>query len=101
MRTHNYYIYFLTNKSKTVLYIGVTNDLERRLWEHANHVNSNSFTTRYKCYYLVYYEHYKYIDKAIAREKEIKGWCRSKKNALIATENPKWEFWNNKILKHR
>lgn len=98
MRSHNYFVYILTNQNRSVLYIGVTNDLERRLLEHVNHVNNHSFTARYKCHFLIYFEHYQYINDAIEREKEIKGWRRSKKEELISTENKDWEFWNDKIL---
>ena len=96
--SHNYYVYILTNRNKTVLYVGVTNDLKIRIYQH-NHqeVNSKSFTTKYKCFYLVYYEHFLIIDDAIAREKQIKGWSRSKKNQLITKFNENWIFLNNDI----
>ena len=71
MRQHNYYVYIITNKNKTVLYTGVTNDLKRRLNEHENGV-SPGFTKRYNCQYIIYYEHFTYIEHAIEREKEIK-----------------------------
>jgi len=91
---YKYYIYILTNKNKSVLYTGVTNNLKRRLLEHSNPKNNNSFTARYNIFYLLYYERFTYIDKAIAREKEIKGWSREKKEGLIKSCNPEWKFLN-------
>ena len=73
--THNYYVYILTNKIKTVLYIGVTNDLQRRIYEHENSLISG-FSKKYNCNYLIYYEHFQEIKEAIEREKEIKKWRR-------------------------
>ena len=82
---HTYYTYILTNKNKTVLYPGVTNNLKRRLSEHAEGVRlrKKSFTAQYQCIYLLHYEKYTLIQEAILREKEIKGWLRTKKNKLI------------------
>ena len=80
----------LTNRWKTVLYTGVTNSLHRRVWEHKQK-QVRGFTKQYNCEYLVYFETYNDITQAIAREKQIKGWTRSKKNALIATLNPEWK----------
>jgi putative endonuclease len=79
----------MTNVSRVVLYTGVTNDLERRVWEHQNG-ECKGFTRQYRVNRLVYHETYNHIDDAIAREKEIKGWRRSKRNALVETLNPKW-----------
>lgn len=79
----------MTNKSRVVLYTGVTHDLERRVWEHQNGV-SKGFTKNYRVSLLVYHEAYNQIDDAISREKEIKGWRRSKKNARVETLNPRW-----------
>ncbi len=98
MRDHNYFIYILTNFKKTALYTGVTNDLSVRLKEHKEGIKKSAFTNRYKCYYLIYFEHYQYIDQAIEREKEIKGWSRAKKEALISNENKNWEFLNEKVI---
>ncbi|WP_316794737.1 GIY-YIG nuclease family protein [Pedobacter frigoris] len=95
MRDHNYFVYILTNIKRSVLYTGVTNDLSARLEEHKNGSKQTSFTSRYKCYYLVYFEHHQYIDQAIDREKEIKGWSRAKKDALISAENKDWKFLND------
>jgi len=92
--THNYYVYMLTNKSKTVLYTGVTNNLSERLYFHKNPLPfSKAFTAKYKCFYLVYYEHFLEIDDAIKREKQIKGKSRAKKEALIKSFNPSWMFF--------
>ncbi|WP_461788270.1 GIY-YIG nuclease family protein [Pedobacter sp.] len=96
-RQHNYFVYILTNYNKTVLYVGVTNDLEIRIAQHIEGNNVNSFTCRYKCYYLIYYERFQYVNDAIGREKEIKGWSRAKKNALIEADNKEWKFLNDEI----
>lgn len=85
-----YYVYMMTNRSRVVLYTGVTNSIERRLWHHAN-TAKRTFTKRYNLDRLVYYELYHDIRDAISREKEIKGWRREKKNGLVRTLNPKWE----------
>jgi len=84
------YIYIMTNKNKTTLYIGVTNDLCRRIYEHKNHLIRNSFTERYNLEYCIYYEEFLYFDLAINREKEIKKWNRKKKELLINSKNPQW-----------
>jgi putative endonuclease len=90
-----YYVYIVTNVNKTVLYTGVTNDLERRLAEHAEGDSAElAFTNKYGAKYLLYYERFQRILDAIAREKEIKGWRREKKVRLIETENPYWKFLN-------
>lgn len=96
-KQHNYFVYILTNYQKTVLYVGVTNDLEIRIAQHLEGNSINAFTHKYKCYYLVYYERYQYVNDAIDREKEIKGWSRAKKDALIETENKDWRFLNDEI----
>jgi putative endonuclease len=80
----------MTNRSRTVLYTGVTNGLEQRIWFHRNNT-IKSFTKRYKVDRLVYYEAFNEARDAISREKEIKGWRREKKNDLVQTLNPKWE----------
>ena len=97
--THNYYVYILTNRNKTVLYTGFTNNLYNRLFWHRNpdSLGRPHFTFRYKCFYLVYYEHFQDADQAIAREKQIKGYSRMKKEALIRGFNPRWEFLNDSI----
>ncbi len=83
-----YYVYIMTNRSKT-LYIGVTNNLARRAWQHKQGTGSE-FTARYKLDRLVYYERFVDVRRAIAREKEIKGWLRVRKIALIVSTNPAW-----------
>jgi putative endonuclease len=92
---YNFYVYILTNKNKKVLYTGVTNDLKRRLQEHKEKINPNSFTARYNVEFLLYYEHFTWIQLAIAREKEIKDLKRDKKEILINTINPNWNFLND------
>jgi len=89
MRDHNYYVYIVTNKHRTTLYIGMTNDLERRIIEHKNG-EIVGFTQRYQLTRLVWFEHFRDVNAAIAYEKKLKGWLRSKKNALIEQENPRW-----------
>jgi putative endonuclease len=89
MGWRTYYVYLLTNQRLNVLYTGVTNDMERRLWEHKNHL-VRGFTKRYNCDRLVYVETFDEIDQAIAREKQIKGWTRAKKNTLVERVNPEW-----------
>jgi len=91
MKKYKSYIYFLTNKNKTTLYLGVTSNLKKRLSEHQNGIKSG-FAKQYNCHYLVYYEQFNSILDAIAREKEIKKWRRAKKNKLINGSNPKWKF---------
>ena len=95
---HNYFIYITTNPAKTVLYTGVTNNLEVRMIEHyLNRGKESSFAGKYHCYNLLHYERYQYIQHAIAREKEIKGWLKIKKLDLIKSENPNLNFLN-KVL---
>jgi putative endonuclease len=85
-----FFVYMLTNRSRIVLYTGVTNSLERRLWFHS-HAGPRSFAKRYKVDRLVYYERFNTARDAISREKEIKGWRREKKNDLVRTLNPRWK----------
>ncbi len=86
---HNYYVYIMSSKSR-VLYVGVTNDITGRVWEH-QHDELPGFTSKYRVHRLVYFERFQYVRNAIAREKAIKGWLRQKKIALIEAENPTWE----------
>jgi putative endonuclease len=92
-----YYVYIMTNQSGT-LYIGVTNDLTRRISEHRQGQGGH-FTSRYRITRLLYFEETRDIHAALNREKQLKGWTRAKKQALFATVNPKWEdlsaSWNN------
>jgi putative endonuclease len=86
-----FYVYIMTNGPKAaILYVGVTGDLRRRVWQHKNRL-APGFTSRYGLTHLVYYESFVYPDAAIRREKEIKGWRRSKKLQLIESMNPRWE----------
>ena len=89
----------MTNRSRVVLYTGVTNDLARRVWEHRNGT-VKGFTKTYKIDRLVYFENHGDPRNAIAREKEIKGWIRSKKNALVETLNPKWTDLSATLFEH-
>ncbi|WP_414577209.1 GIY-YIG nuclease family protein [Anabaena sp. CCY 9402-a] len=86
---NNYYIYIMTNNSKT-LYTGVTNDLNRRVYEHKQKIIPG-FTQKYNITNLVYFEDTSDVNTAIAREKQIKGWLREKKIALIESVNPEWK----------
>ncbi len=98
MKQHNYFVYIVTNPNKTVLYIGVTNDLETRLTQHyENRGNKKTFAGRYYCYHLIYWERHQYIEHAIEREKEIKKWRRAKKETLINEFNPDWKFLNDGV----
>ena len=92
-----YFVYMLTNWDDSVLYIGVTSNLPRRLYEHRNHL-ADGFTKKYNIQKLVYFEQTNDVYSAISREKQLKRWSRSKKNALISRMNPQWkdlsEEWN-------
>ena len=90
---NNYYIYILSNWTNKVIYIGVTNNLSRRLYEHKNKL-IDGFTKRYNLDKLVYYELFFNINEAINREKELKKWRREKKNKLIESLNPEWRDLN-------
>jgi len=98
MKIHCYYIYILTNKHNTVLYTGMTNDLVRRCHEHKNKTVPG-FTEKYNVDKLIYFELFDFVDLAINREKQIKGYSRIKKEALINKFNPAWNelFVNGKV----
>ena len=85
------YVYIMTNKNRTTLYIEVTNNLCRRIYEHKNHLIKNAFTAKYNLEYCIYFEEFQYFDIAIQREKELKKWNRQKKEALINKKNPEWK----------
>lgn len=85
----NYYVYILTNANNNVMYIGVTNNLQRRLYEHKNKLLPG-FTKKYNVHKLVYFEQFSEPKYAILREKQLKGWKRIKKNNLIESVNPLW-----------
>ena len=86
---HRYYVYIMASKSR-VLYTGITNNLHRRVWEHKRD-ELPGFTSKYRVHRLVYFEAFQYVANALAREKVIKGWLRSKKVARIEAQNPTWE----------
>ena len=90
------YVYFLTNKKNNVLYIGVTSNLEKRIYEHKNKL-IEGFAEKYNCNKLVYYEHYNKIEEAIKREKQLKNWHRKWKNNLVEKENPEWKDLSEKL----
>ncbi len=86
---NTYYVYMMTNEYNNVLYVGVTNNLERRVYEHQSGL-IEGFTQKYNVHKLVWYESCNDVKDAIAREKQLKGWVRSKKEALIRKMNPDW-----------
>jgi len=90
MKDYNFYVYILTNWNNEVMYIGMTNNLERRLYEHKNKL-IEGFTKKYNVNKLVYYENVAEVNAAINREKEIKKWRREKKNNLVISMNPTWK----------
>ena len=85
------YVCFMASNRNNVLYIGVTSNLERRVWEHKNHNDIGSFTAKYHCHKLMYFEVVGDIRYAIEREKQLKNWKREWKNQLVERENPAWE----------
>jgi putative endonuclease len=89
VRDHQYFVYIVCSGSAT-LYIGMTNSIYRRVLQH-KHGEIEGFASKYHCNRLVYYESFDDIHKAIGREKQLKGWRRSKKIALIESKNPRWE----------
>ena len=93
-----YYVYMLANVTGTVVYTGVTNDVVRRVYEHKQHLEPDSFTARHNIHKLVYYEYTNDVRAAIEREKQIKGWNRKRKDKLIASKNPNWEDLYQEIL---
>ena len=99
MREHNYYVYILTNKNKTVLYVGMTNHLQTRLIQHKKGVITG-FTQKYNCHYLVHLEHFTEVSAAIDREKQLKKWSRRKKMDAIEKTNSHWQFLDEEVLKN-
>ena len=89
MRAYLFYVYMLTTGNNRVLYIGVTNDVKRRVRQHREHVN-HGFTYKYNVEKLVYFESFQYINDAIRREKQLKEWKREWKENLIKRNNPEW-----------
>ncbi|WP_166925361.1 GIY-YIG nuclease family protein [Flavobacterium poyangense] len=96
-RYHTYYVYIITNKYRSSYYIGVTNNLRARLRQHKENIENKTktFASRYNIKFLVYYEKFTWIQEAIAREKQLKKWNRSKKLMLIREQNPAFEFLNH------
>ena len=96
MLVRSYYVYLLTNWNNKVMYVGVTNDLARRIYEHKSKFVPG-FTEKYQVQKLVYFEETSDVEAALAREKEIKKWRREKKNMLVQKANPTWrdlsELW--------
>ena len=99
MTSRNFYVYIVTNARNNVLYTGVTNNLKERIMEHyTGKGKTNAFTAKYNCFYLLLYESFDYINNAIRREKEIKGWDRKKKLELIRSFNPEFKFLNEELF---
>ena len=93
----SYWVYILTNKPHGTLYIGVTNSLERRVWQHKTKA-LEGFTKQYGLNRLVYFEEFRDVTNAITREKELKGWLRRKKIDLIQKENPLWRDLSGELF---
>ena len=86
----NAYVYIMTNATNSVLYIGITTNFQRRVWNHKNNTDPDAFTARHACHKLVYFEHTTSIKAAIMREKQLKNWRRDWKDELIGKRNPRW-----------
>ena len=93
-----YYIYMMSNKRRSTIYVGVTGSIRKRVWEHKNKIHQRSFTARYNLLMLVYFETFESIHNAIKREKQLKGGSRQKKVDLILKMNPKWTDLSHQIL---
>ena len=95
----NFWVYMVTNKTHTVLYTGVTNNLETHIWQHRHKTNPRSFTPMYSAHILVWFEQFPNALDALAAEKRIKGWTRVRKETLIKEQNPRWhdlsEGWSD------
>lgn len=85
------FVYIMANRYNSTIYVGVTSNLQRRVWEHKSGVNKSSFTYKYNCHKLVYFEQFGDIELAIARDKQIKNWKRERKNKIIENGNPTWD----------
>jgi len=94
--TNSYFVYLLTNWNNKVIYVGITNDLLRRIYEHKNKLVAG-FTAKYNLSKLVYFEETNDVVAAIAREKEIKKWRRAKKDRLVEMMNPEWRDLSGKL----
>ena len=99
-RDYNFWVYIVTNRNHWVLYIGVTNRLSRRAWEHREGSGAG-FASDYRCKKLIYYEHYRDVRDAFARETQLKKWSRPKKITLINRLNPSWLDLSVEILQDR
>lgn len=97
--SHSYYVYIITNKYRSTYYIGMTNNLPQRLRQHKENIEKGikTFASRYTIEFLVFYEKFTWVDQAIEREKELKGWTRAKKLDLIRSFNPDFEFLNSRF----
>lgn len=93
---HTYYVYIITNKYRSTYYIGMTNNLKIRLEQHHQNIliGNKTFASKYSLEFLVYYEKFAWVQQAIVREKEIKGWRRDRKTDLIRSFNSNFEFLN-------
>ena len=98
MKEYTYYVYIMASSRNGTLYIGVTNDLVRRVFEHKNHMFPG-FTSRYNVIKLVYYDAFHNIQDAIYQEKRLKNWRRNWKKDLIESMNPKWDDLYEDIIK--
>jgi putative endonuclease len=98
LKHHNYYIYIISNWNNKVIYVGMTNDLERRIYEHKNKI-FEGFSKKYNLNKLVYYEYTNDVTAAILREKQVKKWRREKKNNLIESMNPEWKDLAEELFK--
>ncbi len=96
----SFYVYIITNKHRSTYYIGMTNDLGRRLTEHKENIEKGikTFASKYNLQFLVYYEKFTWVQLAIEREKELKGWKRDKKLDLIRSFNENFEFLNHRFV---
>jgi putative endonuclease len=99
-RDYNFWLYIVTNRNHSVLYIGVTNRLSRRTWEHREG-SKVGFAAKYQCKKLIYFEHYGDIRDGISRESQLKKWSRVKKIGLINRLNPCWEDLGVDVLQDR
>ena len=98
MYDNDYYVYILANYTNVAIYVGVTNDLARRVYEHKSGEFEEAVTARHNIHKLVYFEHTNDVNSAIEREKQIKGWNRARKNRLIENKNPQWRDLYDDIL---
>jgi putative endonuclease len=98
--SHTYYVYIITNKYRSTYYIGMTNNLGKRLQQHRENIEKGikTFASRYQIKHLVYYERFSWVQQAIVREKELKGWRRDKKLDLIRSFNSDFEFLEDRFL---